>query len=115
MFCSFPSSYQFRFSAIHCADAVARTAAEISRLETPVQADAQPPNGMNSVAVPVVNGRTSSTSTKQASQQAKGIMGMFAAKSRDTHKVAKVETKEVPSVSHKVWGRGGGSLHCPRL
>ncbi|KAJ6664766.1 hypothetical protein lerEdw1_005738 [Lerista edwardsae] len=88
-----------KFSAIHCVDAVARTADEISRLETPVQANAQPLNGVNSVAVPVVNGRTSSTSAKQASQQAKGIMGMFAAKSRDTHKEAKVETKEVPSAS----------------
>lgn len=86
-----------KFSAIHCADAVTRTASEMSH---PVQADAQPPNGVITVSAPVVNGRTSSTNTKQASQQAKGIMGMFAAaKSRDTHKEVKVETKEMPSVA----------------
>ncbi|XP_066475975.1 DNA polymerase delta subunit 3 isoform X2 [Tiliqua scincoides] len=88
-----------KFSAIHCADAVARTAAEMSRVEAPVQVDAQPPNGMNAVTVPVVNGRTSSTSTKHTAQQTKGIMGMFAAKSRETHKETKVETKEMPSVA----------------
>ncbi|XP_053165048.1 DNA polymerase delta subunit 3 isoform X2 [Hemicordylus capensis] len=92
-----------KFSAIHCAAAVARTAAEMSRIDPPAQAESQPPGGTNAAAVPVINGHAPSTSAKQTSQQAKGIMGMFAAKSaarsQDTHKEAKVEAKETPSAS----------------
>ncbi|XP_062983284.1 DNA polymerase delta subunit 3 [Elgaria multicarinata webbii] len=92
-----------KFSAIHCAAAVARTAAEMPRIEAPAQVDPPPPRGANAVAAPVVNGHAPSTSSKQTSQQAKGIMGMFAAKSatksQDTHKEAKAEVKETPSAS----------------
>uniref|UniRef100_A0A670HSU3 DNA polymerase delta subunit 3 n=1 Tax=Podarcis muralis TaxID=64176 RepID=A0A670HSU3_PODMU len=92
-----------KFSAIHCAAAVARTAAEMSRAETPAQVDRQPPHGVDKAATPVVNGHAPSASSKQTSQQAKGIMGMFAAKSstksQETPKETKVEAKETPSVS----------------
>ncbi|XP_061485105.1 DNA polymerase delta subunit 3 isoform X2 [Rhineura floridana] len=94
-----------RFSAIHCAAAVARTAAEMAQIKTPAQADSQPPHGANAVA-PVVNGHAPSTSAKQISQQAKGIMGMFAAaaaksatKSQDVPKETNLEAKEPPSTS----------------
>uniref|UniRef100_A0A670HRG7 DNA polymerase delta subunit 3 n=1 Tax=Podarcis muralis TaxID=64176 RepID=A0A670HRG7_PODMU len=92
-----------KFSAIHCAAAVARTAAEMSRAETPAQVDRQPPHGVDKAATPVVNGHAPSASSKQTSQQAKGIMGMFAAKSstksQETPKETKVEAKETPSVT----------------
>ncbi|XP_034971966.1 DNA polymerase delta subunit 3 [Zootoca vivipara] len=92
-----------KFSAIHCAAAVARTAAEMSRVETPAQLDRQPPHGVDKPAAPVVNGHAPSASSKTASQQAKGIMGMFAAKSatksQETPKETKVEAKESPSAS----------------
>ncbi|NWH80540.1 DPOD3 polymerase, partial [Piaya cayana] len=91
-----------KFSAIQCAAAVPRVTAEASQPRTSVQAGSQPPSDTNAVSVPVVNGHGPST-TKQTSQQPKGIMGMFAAKaaskSQDTNKETKAEAKEAPGVS----------------
>ncbi|NXY47883.1 DPOD3 polymerase, partial [Ceuthmochares aereus] len=91
-----------KFSAIQCAAAVPRVTAEASQPQTSVQAGSQPPSDKNAVSVPVVNGHGPST-TKQTSQQSKGIMGMFAAKaaskSQDANKETKAEAKEAPGVS----------------
>ncbi|XP_052668726.1 DNA polymerase delta subunit 3 isoform X3 [Harpia harpyja] len=91
-----------KFSAIHCAAAVPRTSAEVSQVQTSVQAGSQTPSDTNAVSVPVVNGHGPST-TKQTAQQPKGIMGMFAAKAaskpQDTNKETKAEAKEAPGVS----------------
>ncbi|NXI96432.1 DPOD3 polymerase, partial [Psophia crepitans] len=91
-----------KFSAIQCAAAVPRTAAEVSQAQTAVQAGSQTPSETNAVSVPVVNGHGPSTA-KQPSQQPKGIMGMFAAKAaskpQDTNKETKAEAKEAPGVS----------------
>ncbi|NXX98103.1 DPOD3 polymerase, partial [Centropus bengalensis] len=91
-----------KFSAIQCAAAVPRVTAEASRAPTSMQAGLQPPSDTNAVNVSVVNGHGPST-TKQTSQQPKGIMGMFAAKAaskpQDTNKETKAETKEAPGVS----------------
>ncbi|XP_074428332.1 DNA polymerase delta subunit 3 isoform X2 [Larus michahellis] len=91
-----------KFSAIHCAAAVPRTLAEVSQVQTSVQADSQTPSDTNAVSVPVVNGHGPSTA-KQTLQQPKGIMGMFAAKAaskpQDTNKETKAEAKETPGVS----------------
>nr|XP_056714464.1 DNA polymerase delta subunit 3 [Euleptes europaea] len=92
-----------KFSAIHCAAAIARTAAEMSQAETPVQVDLQLALGANASTAPGTNGHAPRAASKQTSQQAKGIMGMFAtksvAKSQDVHKEAKTEAKETPSAS----------------
>ncbi|KAF7236593.1 DNA polymerase delta subunit 3 [Varanus komodoensis] len=91
-----------KFSAIHCAAAVARTAAEAPPLEAAGQLDPRPPRGTSAAAAPELNGHAPSTSSKQPSQQAKGIMGMFAksaARSQDSHKEAQLEAKETPSAS----------------
>ncbi|XP_049679224.1 DNA polymerase delta subunit 3 isoform X2 [Accipiter gentilis] len=91
-----------KFSAIHCAAAVPRTSAEVSQVQTSVQAGSQTPSDTNAVSVPVVNGHGPST-TKQTAQQPRGIMGMFAAKAaskpQDTNKETKAEAKEAPGVS----------------
>ncbi|NXP02901.1 DPOD3 polymerase, partial [Thinocorus orbignyianus] len=91
-----------KFSAIQCAAAVPRPLAEVSRAQTSVQAGSQTPSDTNTVNVPTVNGHGPST-TKQTSQQPKGIMGMFAAKAaskpQDANKETKAEAKEAPSVS----------------
>ncbi|XP_069739414.1 DNA polymerase delta subunit 3 [Phaenicophaeus curvirostris] len=91
-----------KFSAIQCAAAVPRVTAEASQPRTSVQAGSQPPSDTNAVSIPVVNGHGPST-TKQTSQQPKGIMGMFAAKaaskSQDANKETKAEAKEAPGVS----------------
>ncbi|XP_019386098.1 PREDICTED: DNA polymerase delta subunit 3 isoform X1 [Crocodylus porosus] len=91
-----------KFSAIHCAAAVPRTLAEVSQAHTSAQIDSQAPNDMQVASVPVTNGHVPSTG-KQTSQQPKGIMGMFAAKSssksQDTHKETKPEIKETTGVS----------------
>ncbi|XP_054829730.1 DNA polymerase delta subunit 3 [Eublepharis macularius] len=92
-----------KFSAIHCAAAVARTAAETSQTETLAHVDSQPAHSTNASMASVVNGHASSAASKQTSQQAKGIMAMFATKpvtkSQDTHKESKMEAKETPSAS----------------
>ncbi|KFQ65268.1 DNA polymerase delta subunit 3, partial [Pelecanus crispus] len=91
-----------KFSAIQCAAAVPRTSAEVSQAQTSLQAGSQTQSDTNAVSVPVVNGHSPS-STKQPSQQPKGIMGMFAAKAaskpQDTNKETKAEAKEAPGVS----------------
>ncbi|XP_019366340.1 PREDICTED: DNA polymerase delta subunit 3 isoform X3 [Gavialis gangeticus] len=91
-----------KFSAIHCAAAVPRTLAEVSQAHTSAQIDSQAPNDMQVASMPVTNGHVPSTG-KQTSQQPKGIMGMFAAKSssksQDTHKETKPESKETTGVS----------------
>ncbi|XP_068275124.1 DNA polymerase delta subunit 3 isoform X2 [Nyctibius grandis] len=91
-----------KFSAIQCAAAVPRTPAEVSEPQTSVQAGSQTPSDTNAARVPVVNGHGPSTS-KQTSQQPRGIMGMFAAKAaskpQDTNKETKAEAKEAPGVS----------------
>uniref|UniRef100_A0ACB8FFK4 Uncharacterized protein n=1 Tax=Sphaerodactylus townsendi TaxID=933632 RepID=A0ACB8FFK4_9SAUR len=92
-----------KFSAIHCAAAVARIAAETSQAETPAQVDSQPARATHASKAPVANGHAPSTASKPTSQQAKGIMGMFAtksvAKSQEAHKEAKTEPKETPSAA----------------
>nr|XP_008118895.2 PREDICTED: DNA polymerase delta subunit 3 [Anolis carolinensis] len=97
-----------KFSAIHCAAAVARSAAEMAQVETPASVNAQSLPGTNAAAAaaaPVVNGQAPKASSKQTPPQAKGIMGMFAAmstattKPQDTQKEAKREVKEAPSAS----------------
>ncbi|XP_075347480.1 DNA polymerase delta subunit 3 isoform X2 [Mycteria americana] len=91
-----------KFSAIQCAAAVPRTSAEVSQAQTSLQAGSQTQSDTNAVSVPVVNGHGPST-TKQPSQQPKGIMGMFAAKAaskpQDSNKETKAEAKEAPGVS----------------
>ncbi|KFM00911.1 DNA polymerase delta subunit 3, partial [Aptenodytes forsteri] len=91
-----------KFSAIQCAAAVPRTSAEVSQVQTSLQAGSQAQSDTNAVSVPAVNGHGPSTA-KQPSQQPKGIMGMFAAKAaskpQDTNKETKVEAKEAPGVS----------------
>ncbi|XP_072707097.1 DNA polymerase delta subunit 3 isoform X2 [Ciconia boyciana] len=91
-----------KFSAIQCAAAVPRTSAEVSQAQTSLQAGSQTQSDTDAVSVPVVNGHGPST-TKQPSQQPKGIMGMFAAKAaskpQDTNKETKAEAKEAPGVS----------------
>ncbi|NXA48816.1 DPOD3 polymerase, partial [Nothocercus julius] len=91
-----------KFSAIHCADAVLRTPAEVPPTPVPAQADPQAPAVASTVAAPAVNGHGPATA-KQPSQQPKGIMGMFAAKSSSkppsTTKEPKAEAKEAPGVS----------------
>ncbi|XP_077197285.1 DNA polymerase delta subunit 3 [Paroedura picta] len=92
-----------KFSAIHCAAAVARTAAEMCQAETPAQVDSQPVRGPTAGVTPVANGHAPSAASKQTAQQAKGIMGMFAAKpvanTQDIHKEAKTEAKDTQSAS----------------
>ncbi|XP_025967251.2 DNA polymerase delta subunit 3 isoform X2 [Dromaius novaehollandiae] len=91
-----------KFSAIQCAAAVPRASAEVSQTQTSAQAGSQTPSDTNAVSAPLVNGHGPSTA-KQTSQQPKGIMGMFAAKSaskpQDTNKETKAEAKEAPGVS----------------
>ncbi|KAF1503673.1 DNA polymerase delta subunit 3, partial [Eudyptula minor] len=91
-----------KFSAIQCAAAVPRMSAEVSQVQTSLQAGSQAQSDTNAVSVPAVNGHGPSTA-KQPSQQPKGIMGMFAAKAaskpQDTNKETKVEAKEAPGVS----------------
>ncbi|XP_037232898.1 DNA polymerase delta subunit 3 isoform X1 [Falco rusticolus] len=92
-----------KFSAIQCAAAVPRTAAEVSQAQTSVQAGSQAQSDTNAVSVPAINSHGPSTA-KQTSQQPKGIMGMFAAKAaaskpQDTNKETKAEAKEAPGVS----------------
>ncbi|KFQ15780.1 DNA polymerase delta subunit 3, partial [Leptosomus discolor] len=91
-----------KFSAIHCAAAVPRTVADVPQAQTSAQAGAQAPSGTSAASTPALNGHGPSTA-KQASQQPKGIMGMFAAKAaskpQDTNKEAKAEAKEAPGVS----------------
>ncbi|KAM6286465.1 DNA polymerase delta subunit 3 isoform 2-T2 [Spheniscus humboldti] len=91
-----------KFSAIQCAAAVPRTSAEVSQVQTSLQAGSQAQSDTNAVSVPAVNGHGPSTA-KQPSQQPKGIMGMFAAKAaskpQDTNKETKAEAKEAPGVS----------------
>ncbi|XP_071612265.1 DNA polymerase delta subunit 3 isoform X2 [Heliangelus exortis] len=86
-----------KFSAIHCAAAVLRPPAETSQ----AQAGSPAPSDTN-LSAPVVNGHGPSTA-KQTSQQPRGIMGMFAAKTaskpQDTNKETKTEAKEAPGVS----------------
>uniref|UniRef100_A0A8D0LC62 DNA polymerase delta subunit 3 n=1 Tax=Sphenodon punctatus TaxID=8508 RepID=A0A8D0LC62_SPHPU len=91
-----------RFSAIHCAAAVPRTSAEVSQHQASTQADSQTPSDPQTVDGPVVNGHAPSAA-KQTSHQAKGIMGMFAAKpvskSQDANKETKLESKEATAAS----------------
>ncbi|XP_060091196.1 DNA polymerase delta subunit 3 [Heteronotia binoei] len=92
-----------KFSAIHCAAAVARTAAEMAQAEAPAQVDSQVARGTSTGVAAVANGHAPSTASKQTAQRAKGIMGMFAAKpvvkTQDAHKESKTETKETQSAS----------------
>ncbi|KAJ7320579.1 hypothetical protein JRQ81_020090 [Phrynocephalus forsythii] len=92
-----------KFSAIHCAAAVARTADEMPPVEPPARVDSQPTRNTGVAATPVANGHAPGASSKPASQQANGIMGLFAAKSaakpQEKHKEAKAESKEAPSAS----------------
>ncbi|NXX17934.1 DPOD3 polymerase, partial [Podargus strigoides] len=87
-----------KFSAIRCTAAVPRTSGEVSQEQTSPQAGSGPPSDTGAVSLPVVNG-----TSKQPSQQPRGIMGMFAAKAaskpQDTNKESKAEAKEAPGVS----------------
>ncbi|NXN97951.1 DPOD3 polymerase, partial [Rhinopomastus cyanomelas] len=92
-----------KFSAIHCAAAVPRPPAEVSQAQTSAQTVSQPPSDAGAASGPAVNGHGPSSSTKQTSQQPRGIMGMFAAKAaskpQETSKETKAEAKEAPGVS----------------
>ncbi|XP_055971887.1 DNA polymerase delta subunit 3 isoform X1 [Sorex fumeus] len=85
-----------KYSAIQCAAAVLRAPAESSPSETFEQSD------QVSSETQATNGH-GPPPAKQASQQPKGIMGMFAAKaaskSQDINKETKTEAKEVTSAS----------------
>ncbi|NWI18065.1 DPOD3 polymerase, partial [Crypturellus soui] len=87
-----------KFSAIHCAAAVLRAPPEVP----PAQAEPQAPAATSAVPAPALNGH-GPAAAKQPSQQPKGIMGMFAAKSASkpasATKEPKAEAKEGPSVS----------------
>uniref|UniRef100_A0A8V5HDA2 DNA polymerase delta subunit 3 n=1 Tax=Melopsittacus undulatus TaxID=13146 RepID=A0A8V5HDA2_MELUD len=91
-----------KFSAIRCDAAVPRPVVEVAPAQKSVQDGSQTRSDRNAASVPAVNGHGPS-SAKPATQQPKGIMGMFAAKaaskSQDTNKETKVESKEAPSVS----------------
>lgn len=90
-----------RFSAIQCAAAVPRAPAESASSRKFEQANPQAACETQANEL-TTNGHGPPTS-KQASQQPKGIMGMLiskaATKTQDTNKETKTEAREVPSVS----------------
>ncbi|XP_029139883.1 DNA polymerase delta subunit 3 [Protobothrops mucrosquamatus] len=92
-----------KFSAICCAAAVPRPVAEDSQAETPAQGPPQPPPTTKGPDAPVLNGQAPGTSSKQPTQPAKGILGMFAAKPaprpKNGHKEAHLDVKETPGAS----------------
>ncbi|KAG2456410.1 DPOD3 polymerase, partial [Polypterus senegalus] len=84
-----------KYSAIRCAIAAPRTSEEISRLQSLAHVATPVSDGKAVTSKPSINGDMSST--KPVSQQAKGIMGMFASKttskSKETSKEVKTESK----------------------
>ncbi|XP_040140871.2 DNA polymerase delta subunit 3 isoform X2 [Ictidomys tridecemlineatus] len=101
-----------KFSAIQCAAAVPRAPTESSSSSNFEQSNLQASSETQASNDLTTNGHGPPAS-KQASQQPKGIMGMFASKaaskSQDTNKETKIETKEVTNASStgsKVPGKG---------
>ncbi|XP_035948055.1 DNA polymerase delta subunit 3 isoform X1 [Halichoerus grypus] len=101
-----------KFSAIQCAAAVPRAAAESSSSEKFEQSNLQVSSETPANNELTTNGHSLPTS-KQIFQQPKGIMGMFASKAasktQDVNKETKTETKEVTNVSstgNKAPGKG---------
>ncbi|XP_049636250.1 DNA polymerase delta subunit 3 isoform X2 [Suncus etruscus] len=96
-----------KYSAIHCAAAVLRAPAESSPSEKFEQSNLQVSSETQTNNELVTNGH-GPPPAKQASQQPKGIMGMFAAKaskSQDSNKETKTEAKETSSAVNKVPGK----------
>lgn len=96
-----------KYSAIHCAAAVLRAPAESSPSEKFEQSNLQVSSETQTNNELVTNGH-GPPPAKQASQQPKGIMGMFAAKaskSQDSNKETKTEAKEASSAVNKVPGK----------
>ncbi|XP_034850909.1 DNA polymerase delta subunit 3 isoform X2 [Mirounga angustirostris] len=97
-----------KFSAIQCAAAVPRAAAESSSSEKFEQSNLQVSSETPANNELTTNGHSLPTS-KQIFQQPKGIMGMFASKAasktQDVNKETKTETKEV-STGNKAPGKG---------
>ncbi|XP_054555514.1 DNA polymerase delta subunit 3 isoform X2 [Talpa occidentalis] len=91
-----------KFSAIQCAAAVPRAPADSSSSEKCEQSDHQVSSETQVSNELATNGHGPPTS-KQVSQQSKGIMGMFvskaASKTQDTNKEAKTDAKEVTNAS----------------
>ncbi|XP_069825592.1 DNA polymerase delta subunit 3 isoform X2 [Dendropsophus ebraccatus] len=92
-----------KFSAIQCPAAVPRSPEEIAQIQ---RAQSQPDEAVNISKAQTINGHVPPPATKGASQQQKGIMGMFsrpASKSQEAQKDTKTETKEtaVPETSSK--------------
>uniref|UniRef100_A0A9L0JWJ1 DNA polymerase delta subunit 3 n=1 Tax=Equus asinus TaxID=9793 RepID=A0A9L0JWJ1_EQUAS len=101
-----------KFSAIQCAAAVPRTPAESSSSEKFEQTNLQMSSETQASNELTANGHGPPTS-KQTSQQPKGIMGMFASKAasklQDANKETKTEAKEVTNASsagNKAPGKG---------
>ncbi|KAF5915358.1 DNA polymerase delta subunit 3 isoform X2 [Diceros bicornis minor] len=98
-----------KFSAIRCAAAVPRAPAESSSSEKFEQSDLQVSSETQANNELTTNGHGPPTS-KQISQQPKGIMGMFASKAaskiHDANKETKTEAKEVSSAGNKAPGKG---------
>lgn len=86
-----------KYSAIRCASAVPRSSAEISRLQEIAQGTPPASEGQQAASKPSMNGHSPSA-LKPATQQPKGIMGMFASKAASKHhetgKEVKTEAKE---------------------
>ncbi|XP_063301058.1 DNA polymerase delta subunit 3 [Pelobates fuscus] len=87
-----------KYSAIRCAEAVPRSAEVMSQLR---KAHSQQTEEAPQASAPTINGHIPPPAAKTASQQPKGIMGMFsrpAAKAQEANKEPKTENKE-PAVS----------------
>ncbi|XP_043928613.1 DNA polymerase delta subunit 3 [Protopterus annectens] len=86
-----------KFSAIRCCKAVPRTLDEVSQLKKQTKTTAKTANEASAACAATVNGYTP-PSTKQVTQQPKGILAMFAAKTspktQEQNKDVKAETKE---------------------
>ncbi|KAG8522826.1 DNA polymerase delta subunit 3 [Galemys pyrenaicus] len=91
-----------KFSAIQCAAAVPRAPAVSSSSGKCEQSNRQVPSEAHVSSASTANGHGPPTS-KQVSQQPKGIMGMFvsktASKTQDTNKETKTDAKEVTNAS----------------
>ncbi|XP_066555192.1 DNA polymerase delta subunit 3 isoform X2 [Amia ocellicauda] len=81
-----------KYSAIQCANAVPMSSAEILRVQAAAQGTPPASEGQQAASKPALNGHSAPTS-KPASQQPKGIMGMFTAKSSPKSQEANTEVK----------------------
>uniref|UniRef100_H3ALF4 DNA polymerase delta subunit 3 n=1 Tax=Latimeria chalumnae TaxID=7897 RepID=H3ALF4_LATCH len=105
-----------KYSAIHCSEAVPRSLDEIDRLQKKAQEASQASTETPVATKPSLNGHAPAPA-KQAPQQPKGIMGMFAAKAsskpkagnKELKKEAKEETAAAPESSMKPAARGNST------